>query len=165
MPCCKLCPEFLASTLTPVCPQFTYVKPGSARRFSTHDRPVTSLRGYGPTNNISNHPDNSKLPPCGIATASILTSYSPWDSNSLRPSYYWLRDLRVCWRICLLSGEKDGKCCGHTTFSDLTSTPTISQMLRSRRQTRKSMAWDQGQHNLWWLAKSLQPSNSLRVDI
>ena len=28
-------------------------KPGSTRRFSTHDRPVTSLRGHGPTNNIS----------------------------------------------------------------------------------------------------------------
>ena len=52
MPCCKLYPEFLVSTLIPVCSQFTYVKPGSAQRFSTHDRPV-SLREYGSTNNIS----------------------------------------------------------------------------------------------------------------
>ena len=112
---------------------------------------VTSLRGYGPTNNISiiqiiqnflpgGSPLPQFLPPTAVG---IVTLSGP------------LIILRVCWRICLLSGEKDGKCCGHTTFSDLTSTPTISQMLRSRRQARKSMAWDQG----------LQPSNSLRVVI
>ena len=73
-------------------------------------------------------------------TASILTSYIFWNSSSLRPSNCCLRVLRVYWWICLRSGEKGGKCCGHTSFSDLTSIP-ISQMLRSRRrQVRKMVA-------------------------
>lgn len=150
MPCHKLYPEFLVST---------HIFDLSQCTRNSHMSNIEALECFLLT--ITRHKFAGREPrndpyiiqiiqnflPVGIVTVSILTPFSPWNSSSLRPSDYCLRVLRVCWMICLRSGEKDGKCCNHT---NLTSTP-ISQMLRSRRrQIRKSMAWDQGQHSLSW---------------
>ena len=88
----------------------------------------SSLRGRGPTNELSIIQIIQNFLLVGIVTTPILIPYSPWNSSSLRPSDCCLR---VSWRICLRFGEKYWKCCGDITFCQHPSLKCFAQEGRS----------------------------------